>query len=86
MPSRETTVPTDTLLHTVGAPAAFTGMVKSAFRPSDDALRLPFNVAANAFAVVELRRNAQIFSEVVGGEDMAHKLEALANEIESASV
>ena len=39
--------PTDTLAHGVGQPAAYTGMVRSAFRPSDDACTFPYLVPAN---------------------------------------
>ena len=48
-------MPTDTLLHGVGHPAAHTGMVRSSFRPSDDSTTFPFLVPSNAMAVVELR-------------------------------
>lgn len=39
-----------------GVPAQRCGLVKSAFRPSDDASHLPFPIAANAYASVELAR------------------------------
>ena len=45
-------VPTDTLIHGVGPPSIYTGLIRSAFRPADDATRLPFLIPANAFAVV----------------------------------
>lgn len=51
---RLTYVPTDSLWATLGWPGAACGMVKTAFRPSDDAAQLPFNVAGNAFVVVAL--------------------------------
>ena len=41
-------------------------MVKSAFRPSDDATTLPFLVPANAMAVVELRRTTTIVQALIG--------------------
>ncbi len=42
---RTTMFPTDTLENKgTGVPAARTGMIKSAFRPSDDATKLPFNI------------------------------------------
>jgi meiotically up-regulated gene 157 (Mug157) protein len=64
---RQPSEPTDTLLHGLGHPAAATGMVKSAFRPSDDATILPFLVPANAMAVVELRRTTTIVQALIGG-------------------
>ena len=62
---RQAFAPTDTLLHGVGHPAASTGMVKSAFRPSDDATTLPFLIPANAMAVVELRKTATIIQALM---------------------
>jgi len=53
--TRLTTVPTDTLMFGVGAPAKRCGLSKSPFRPSDDATILPFLIPSNAFAVVYLR-------------------------------
>ncbi len=42
---RTTMFPTDSLEGKgMGVPAARTGMIKSAFRPSDDATKLPFNI------------------------------------------
>lgn len=63
---RQASEPSDTLLHGVGHPAAESGMVKSAFRPSDDATTLPFLVPANAMAVVELRRTTTIVQALIG--------------------
>lgn len=86
---RQASEPTDTLLHGVGHPAAETGMVKSAFRPSDDATTLPFLVPANAMAVVELRRTTNIVQALIGGGDSISSefgesyLNGLANDITS---
>ena len=63
--ARMTTAPTDTLMHSVGSPAAYTGMSRSSFRPSDDATTLPFLVPANAMAVVELRAVAAMLRGLV---------------------
>ena len=52
--------PLDTLVGGVGRPAARTGMVRSAFRPSDDACAYPFHIPSNAMAVVELRATATL--------------------------
>lgn len=75
--------PTDTLAHGVGHPGAYTGMVRSAFRPSDDATQYPFFVPANAMAVVELRRTANIVRQVKHEEMLASQLETLAAEIDA---
>jgi meiotically up-regulated gene 157 (Mug157) protein len=53
---RWTTEPTESLPRGSIKPAAYTGMVPSAFRPSDDACQLPFLVPANAFFSVELAK------------------------------
>ena len=63
---RQASEPSDTLLHGVGHLAAESGMVKSAFRSSDDATTLPFLVPANAMAVVELRRTTTIVQALIG--------------------
>merc|ERR1712025_840309 len=78
---RQALEPTDTLLHAVGAPAAHTGMSKSAFRPSDDATTFPFLVPANAMAVVELRKVATLLTQLQQHE-LALKSTGLADEID----
>lgn len=57
--------PTDTLSHGIGNPARATGMVRTAFRNSDDACVFPFNIPANAMAVVELRHAAALLQDAV---------------------
>ena len=52
--------PTDSLAHKVGNPIRRTGLIKSAFRPSDDATTYRFLVPANAYAVVSLRQLAAL--------------------------
>ena len=59
---RKAEEPTDTLSHQVGWPAKRTGMVKTAFRASDDAAKFPFNIPENAFAVVALRKVATLLT------------------------
>ena len=61
---RQAVEPTDTLLHSTGHPALYTGMVRSAFRPSDDATTFPFHIPANAMAVVELRHIAAMLHDL----------------------
>lgn len=54
---RENTVPHDYLSHNgKGAPTAYTGMVFSGFRPSDDACTYGFHIPSNLFFANELRK------------------------------
>jgi len=81
--SRLTSAATDTLMNTGhGVPARRTGMSKSYFRASDDAVTLPFNVADNAFAVVQLRA-IQPLLRLLGRADLATAADKLAQEIDA---
>lgn len=53
------------------------GMTKSYFRASDDAVTLPFNVADNAFAVVQLKAVAPLLT-ALGRSDLADNATTLA--------
>jgi len=53
---RSSAEPIDSLLHGVGFPCRDTGMVRTHFRPSDDAVVYAFNIPGNAMAAVELQR------------------------------
>jgi len=63
--SRQTSQGTETLpLSGVGNPLNFgTGLVRSAFRPSDDSTILGFFIPANAMMAVELKRTAEILTK-----------------------
>ncbi|KAA0146172.1 hypothetical protein FNF31_01766 [Cafeteria roenbergensis] len=77
---RTTSQPTDSLQFGRGAPAARTGMIKTGFRPSDDAHTLPFNIPGNAYVVVALREAAAVLS-ALGRADTAASALALADEV-----
>lgn len=58
------------------------GLIRSAFRPSDDATVLPYFIPANAMMAVELRRTAAILS-TVGMDEQAQELNEWAIGIEN---
>ncbi len=81
--SRMTNRGTETLsLSGNGNPlGAGTGLIRSAFRPSDDATILGFFIPANAMMVVELNRTAKIL-KTVGKDAVAEKLRERADSME----
>lgn len=90
---RKATQPTDTLNHGVGWPAAHTGMIKSAFRGSDDACHYNFNIPENAMAVQALREILPLLDvlEQLSGPSAVNliralraKAERLATEVDAA--
>src|SRR5690606_22515803 len=64
-----------------GAPAGYTGMVWSGFRPSDDACTFPYLVPANMFAAVVLEHGAGIYRDVYGDEEMARTALRISREV-----
>ena len=61
---RLTTVATDTLmLNGRGPPGKPTGLSRSLFRPSDDAVALPYNIPGNAMACVELHHLLEMMQD-----------------------
>ncbi|KAK7529703.1 hypothetical protein IWX50DRAFT_711192 [Phyllosticta citricarpa] len=83
---RDTRAGTETLsLSGVGNPlAGGTGLVRSAFRPSDDATILGYLIPANAMMAVELRRSAAMLRKVGGSKatELAKKLQVHSETIE----
>ena len=81
---RRTDAGTETLnLAGVGNPLNDgTGLIRSAFRPSDDATILGFFIPANAMMAVELKRTAELVRSV-GKKALAEKLEQWAKSIEA---
>ena len=67
-----------------GRPIKPTGMICSAFRPSDDAAEYLFNVPENLFAVVSLRQLAGMLDDLQEAPDLAAHCRALADEVERA--
>lgn len=68
----------------IGRPVKPVGLIRSAFRPSDDSTDLSFLIPSNAFAVVELRHLAEIFQTVFKDNDFAKECSDLANEVDAA--
>ncbi|KAJ2688820.1 hypothetical protein H4R19_006541, partial [Coemansia spiralis] len=64
-----------------GNPVRRTGMVRTLFRPSDDATIFPFLVPANAFLSVELQRLGEMLQEIGAQPGLAADALELAREI-----
>lgn len=83
--SRECTTATETLLlNGTGAPSKACGLIRSAFRPSDDACTLPFHIPSNAMAVTMLARVAHICEEHFHNPMLSQDCLQLSSEIHKA--
>lgn len=82
---RQTNLGTETLgLSGIGNPlASGTGLIRSAFRPSDDATILGFFIPANAMMAVELSRTASLLKSA-GKKKVAAQVAGWAETIEAA--
>ena len=80
---RTTGEPSDTLEHSRGALARRTGLIKSAFRGSDDATILPFSIPENIFASAALRLAAPLL-DAVGESTTASAARSLADSVDTA--
>jgi meiotically up-regulated gene 157 (Mug157) protein len=67
-----------------GYPVKPCGLIRSAFRPSDDSTIFGFLVPSNMFAVVELRHLSEMFAAIVKDMTSANECRSLANEVERA--
>lgn len=80
---RKTPVKTDTVAGSgYGNPVQPTGMICSAFRPSDDSTIYLYLVPSNHFAVVSLRNLAEMQEEIVKNAAFASECRNLADEVE----
>ncbi|KAL2864481.1 glycoside hydrolase family 125 protein [Aspergillus lucknowensis] len=83
---RTTTLGTETLnLAGVGNPLnSGTGLIRSAFRPSDDSTIMGFFIPANAMMSVQLQRTAAMLRSAGGRSDLADNLESRGRRLRQA--
>eukprot|EP01036_Dinobryon_divergens_P024671 gene24671-33142_t len=75
---RNTVDPTDSLMMGGrGPPGLPNGLSRSAFRPSDDACTLPYNIPGNAMACVELGHVQEMLRRLVSSDSKSRRIESL---------
>ncbi len=67
-----------------GMPFAYTGMIWTGFRPSDDPAQFPYNIPQNMFAVGALRQLSDIERHVYHNDRLANEAWDLSVEVEDA--
>jgi len=67
-----------------GYPLRPCGLIRSAFRPSDDSTIYGFLIPSNMFAVVELRHLAEMANAVMKDEAFAKECSSFSGEVEAA--
>src|SRR4051812_38277085 len=67
-----------------GYPVKPVGLICSMFRPSDDATIYPFLVPSNFFAVVSLKKAAEMVKQISKDQSLSNELSVLAAEVEKA--
>lgn len=67
-----------------GRPAKPTGLICSAFRPSDDGCMYPYLIPSNLFAVQSLDQLAQIYREVKHDNEFANECGKFSHELQQA--
>jgi meiotically up-regulated gene 157 (Mug157) protein len=72
-------------LHGYGNPTRSVGLIHAMFRPSDDACLYPFNIPGNLFAIVTLRRLAEMHQALFDDRGFAAECNALADEVQKAA-
>ena len=81
---RQSTQPTETTLAGIGTPTRKTGLIHSAFRPSDDACTYPCNIPGNLFAMATLRELAAMARAVLNDTALADAALELAQQVQEA--
>ena len=83
--ARTSNTNTETLaLNGKGTPSRPCGLIRSAFRPSDDACTLPFLIPSNWMAKQQLERAAQLCRDIYNDEALAQECIRLSQQIGQA--